>query len=189
METLWGNSIFTNTALTSEGDVWWEGMSDTPAGAGDRLARQHLDPRSRYSSSTSERPIHRTCRAMPIDCARVARSGGRTNLGDPVRWAPTHHGPSGNASIRLGPRGVSRFDHGVGDHCGPTGRSGQSALRSDGDASVLRLQHGRLLCALAQDGPVVHARESSTDLLRQLVPSQRRLATSCGQAMARTVVC
>ena len=60
------------------------------------------------------------------------------------------------------------------DHRRPAGRRRQAALRPDGDAAVLRLQHGRLLRPLADDRRRRRRRQPAEDLLRQLVPPRRR---------------
>jgi phosphoenolpyruvate carboxykinase (GTP) len=60
-----GNSIFTNVALTPEGDVWWEGMENTPATATSwkgepwtpDAAELSSHPNSRYCTPIEQCPI------------------------------------------------------------------------------------------------------------------------------------
>ena len=67
------------------------------------------------------------------------------------------------------------------------GTVGQGAARSDGDAAVLRLPHGRLLPALDQDAARAAARRrrSSTSTGSARTPT----ASSCGRGSARTCGC
>jgi phosphoenolpyruvate carboxykinase (GTP) len=57
------NAIFTNTALTDDGDVWWEGLTDEPPEHADRLAGQRLDPRLRSSRGAPQLALHRAGRS------------------------------------------------------------------------------------------------------------------------------
>ena len=170
-----GNSIFTNVALTDDGDIWWEGMEGEPA-APDDWKGEDWTPESRRA----RRPPELAATPRRSRSARSSRPSGTTR-----RACRSRRSSSAAARKTTVPLVTEARDWQHGVFMGATmssredrrgRRAGSGQVRRDPMAMLPFLGYnvGDYFQHWIDVGKGADAAQAAEDLLRQLVPPRRR---------------
>ena len=186
-----GNTVFTNTALTPDGDIVVGGHDARAAAAADRLARRALDaraaarraahPNARFTVPAAQCPSIAPEWEDPAGRARSRRSSSAAAAPPRCRSSTRRaRGSTASSSARRWPRRR------------PPPRPGRSGkLRRDPFAMLpfCGYNMGDYFAHWLAIGAARRPRQAAAHLPGQLVPQGRRTAATCGPASARTAAC